>query len=332
MTHDPQSTPKGKEPPPRHQGTTFLYLGPRAKNKAERATASTEEQSIQAEQAIENGLANTASKAPWLELPLAWIRYLRTELNIQECEESSCRQEKLLAGARNHLRIAEAACTEERKWYKLPRKANRLERVWANVRAADVNLLALSSDEEVRARCGFVEAMIQQYIHKDSPQRSRAAAAIKSVTDETKKEAKIPKQDRITIIQALGIAYSSLDGRLRRVRILANMLWMATGLTFIGAAALAIWGFFDPQTLNLCFDHPQKGDLITSAENPTPEDVIVCPTGEEVVNENRRFLDDYTDRLDVLSVELAGLLGAALTTIVALRRISDDHTSPYSLP
>ncbi|MGW1778755.1 hypothetical protein ACWCQQ_06380 [Streptomyces sp. NPDC002143] len=302
-----------------------------AKTIAERAA----EKAV--ERAVENLLEKAESKPPWLELPLAWIRYLRTELSIQECvedEKRECERGKLLAGARRHLRIAEAACMEERRWFNRFRKANRLERIWANIRAADVNLLAQSSDDELSARCGFVKAMVQQYIHKDSPQRAGAEAAIKSISNGGQKEEAISKRNRIVIVQALGISYAALDGRLRRVRILANMLWLATGLTFLGAAALALWGAFDPQTLSLCFEHPQKGDLITGNENPPPEpeDVVVCPTGEETISANQRFVDDYADRLDVLSVELAGLLGAALTTIAALRKISDNHTSPYALP
>ncbi|MEU1181696.1 hypothetical protein ABZ464_29440 [Streptomyces sp. NPDC005820] len=314
MTENPQSSP-----------------GFEAENVAERAA----EKAV--ERAVENSLKQTDSKPPWIELPLAWIRYLRTELSIQECigdENGKCEREKLLTGARGHLRIAEMACMEKHGWLNRFRKANRLERIWANIRAADVNLLAQSSDEELTARCGFVKAMVQQYIHKDSPQRIGAEATIKSILNGAQKEESVSKRDRIVIVQALGISYAALDGRLRRVRIFANMLWLATGLTFLGAAALAIWGAFDPQTLSLCFEHPQKGDLITGNGNPPlePEDVIVCPTGEEIISKNRRFVDDYADRLDVLSVELAGLVGAALTTIAALRRISDNHTSPYALP
>ncbi|MFJ5776355.1 hypothetical protein [Streptomyces sp. NPDC093094] len=279
-----------------------------------------------------------SAKAAWLELPLAWISYLRTEINLQECvkkEEEQHRREVLLAGARKHLDIAESACREKRIWFNRFKKSNRLERIWANVRVADVNLLALSSDDELRARCSFVKVMVQQYISTSSPQRIEAERVLASLTkDPSSSGTKDPvsAQDRVTVVQALGISYAALDGRTRRVRILANMLWLVTGLTMLGAAGLALWGFFDPQTLSLCFEVPQKGDLTTNTQQPTPEDVIVCPTGEEAVDTERRFVDDYADPLDVLSVELAGLVGAALTTVAALRKISDNHTSPYALP
>ncbi|MFF4508405.1 hypothetical protein [Streptomyces sp. NPDC001401] len=291
-------------------------------------------------------------EAPWLELPLAWISYLRTEISRQECtgKETDCDRKKLIAGAKNHLRIAESACTEGRPWFRWVKKSNRLERIWANVRAADVNLLALSSDQELIARSGHIRAMVRNYIHKDSPQRIQAEDALKRIAekatppkeDETRRasreeerrgssregEALVSLQDRLTAIQALGITYSALDTRTRRVRIFANVLWVATGLTFLGAAGIAIWGAFDPHTLNLCFNHLQNGDQIPG--NRTQE-IIACPTGDRKVVTGH-LPNEYVDPLDVLSVELAGLVGAALTTIAALRRIHDDHTSPYALP
>ncbi|MFF5477986.1 hypothetical protein ACFY5C_11705 [Streptomyces sp. NPDC012935] len=240
--------------------------------------------------------------------------------------------------------IAESACTEGRRWFKWFKKANRLERIWANVRAAEVNLLALSSDDELRAYCGLIKAMVRRYIQEESPQRIEAEKSLKRIIGDRAR--KISPQDRVAVIHALGISYSALDARTRRVRILANVLWLGSLFTFMGAAAVAIWGWLDPQTLSLCFEHPEERDLINGdtpdsnadatpdANAETPDDldgVIVCPTGEELIGP-KRFADDYADPLDVLSVELAGLVGAALTTIAAIRRVQDDHTSPYALP
>ncbi len=278
------------------------------------------------------------AKAPWIELPLAWISFLRTEISRQECKKEGADdpdRRTLISGARGHLRIAESACLEggNRR-----RKSNRLERIWANVRAADVELLALNSDDELRARCGHIQAMVGRYIHEDSPQRTAAENALRRIMSDVDdscgnhgnaERSPVSTQDRITVIHALGISYSALDKRMRQVRIFANSLWLATFLTFIGAAAIAVWGALDPQTVALCFEQP-KGDIASTEE--TLENVIVCPTGEQSVVRDKPFVDQYADRWDVLSVELAGLVGAALTTIAALRRIHDDHVSPYSLP
>ncbi|NGO42109.1 hypothetical protein [Streptomyces ureilyticus] len=334
------------------------WLGSRGDKKVQRAA------DLAAERAVESVTERTAeqasSKAPWLELPLAWISYLRTEIDRQECrdeEGEDCERRKLIAGVRKHLRIAEASCIEKQRWFNRFKRANKLERIWANVRAAEVNLLALSSDDELRARGSYVKAMVQNYLQEGSPQRDQAenvlnelrctphckdsCASGQSVGEcKTSHHGKgvISPQDRFIVVQALGISYWALDIRTRRVRIFTNILWVATGFTMVFAVLIAVWGAIDPQTLSMCFDHPQKGDLIVDdPPNRMPERVVVCPTGaENVLNseaaDGKRFLDDYADPLDVLSVELAGLIGAALTTIAALRRIHDSHTSPYALP
>ncbi|MFF5001543.1 hypothetical protein ACFY3G_01835 [Streptomyces phaeochromogenes] len=330
---DPASKRSKKDSPPGSRSSeNASTLGPEAERTAKRAAEKT------LEQVTERATEQESAKAPWLELPLAWISYLRTEINRQECrdeEGKDCERKELIAGARKHLRIAEAACLEKRRWFKRRKKANRLERIWANVRAADVNLLALNSEDELRARCGHVKEMVQNYTQKESPQHIKAVEVLERIMEEPSRkrerpESPISEQDRFIVIQALGIAYLALDGKTGRVRILANVLWLATLFTFIGAAGIALWGIFDPQVLSLCFEHPKKGDLIPNMGDP--ETVIVCPTGEEVVAGDKRLSEDYVDRMDVLSVELAGLVGAALTTIASLRRIHDDHTSPYALP
>ncbi|MFF7894802.1 hypothetical protein ACFZDI_23460 [Streptomyces sp. NPDC007907] len=172
--------------------------------------------------------------------------------------------------------------------------------------------------------------MVEHHISKESPQRVQAERVIEAIS---KGQGKITKEDRETLISALRISYSSLDAKYRRVRVFANVLWAATGLSVLGAAALATWGAFDEQTLSLCFENRdvpiENEDLEGDA---TTQNVVVCPTGEQQADPDMNFPDDYANRLDVFSVELAGLVGAALTTVSSLRKIHDDHNAPYTLP
>ncbi|MEW2808377.1 hypothetical protein AB0929_14915 [Streptomyces massasporeus] len=269
-------------------------------------------------------------KKPWLELPLVWIGYLSTEIHRKECDlrkdrhsDQQREREVLLAGAKRHLEIAEKTCTQRR----LIRTAPVLQRIWGNIRAANVDILALSSDEELRARSSIVRAMVEHHISQESPQRVQAERAIEAISTG---QGKITEEDRETLISALRISYSSLDAKYRRVRVFANVLWAATGLSLLGAAALAIWGAFDAQTLSLCFEN--RDVPIENEGDATTQTVIVCPTGEHKPLPGMDFPDDYANRLDVFSVELAGLTGAALTTVSSLRKIHDDHNAPYTLP
>ncbi|MGP4112514.1 hypothetical protein ACTWP5_16580 [Streptomyces sp. 4N509B] len=330
-----RSGPKQKRPLRTVLARRKPPVGPEARRATEPPTEPTEPPTERPTPAGTSGADRVTevgrSKAPWLELPYAWISYLRTELNRQRCRQEgpdSCDRAELVAGADRHLALAEAAYREEKRLFTTD---NRRERIWANVRAADVNVLALSSDDELRARCGQVMEMVQTYLHEGSPQRVRAERVYRKMAEGGRREneeAAISPQDRATMVQALRVAYAILDTRSRRVRLFANILWLATALTLVGAAGIALWGALDPQTLNLCFPHPEKTDLISDGAR---EGVVVCPTGEHVIGDGR-FAGEYADRMDVLSVELAGLVGATLTTIAALRRTSGDYTSPHALP
>ncbi|MCX5363219.1 hypothetical protein OG864_31490 [Streptomyces sp. NBC_00124] len=259
------------------------------------------------------------AKGPWLEFPLAWVAYLNVKLDREECrkiagegESGICEREKVIAGARKHLRVAEATCRNHSSL----RKSGTLERIWANIRAADLAYMEVCSDEEVAARSGELLALMKRHINARSPQREKVEKSVAEINGRTI-GSPISRHDRSVFVGGFKIAYASLDSRFRRVRILATVLWWSTFAAVLGAVALAFWGAFDTETLDLCF-------------RPQP-DLTVCPTGAEEFVKGKPFTDDYADRLDVFTVEVAGLIGAALTVITSVRRLHDTHSHPYHL-
>ncbi|MDC0768313.1 hypothetical protein [Streptomyces sp. HD] len=264
--------------------------------------------------------------APWLELPLTVISRLRTQLAMEEsggAGDDDGRRRAVLDGARGHLDQAEAACLNVPRFQ--PR-AGTLERIWSNIRAADADLLSIACDDEVRARTPEILGMVRRNLSETSPQRQ----AVQDVADKVEAgPAPLTAQDRSTLVRALAFAYASLGGRHRRVRVLADLLWIFTGAAVLGLIALAAWGYADEDAVDLCFQ-PQP-----------PGNRVVCPTGEhEVPPEGPPPLAEapavtdvvtgnYARNQDVLTVEFAGLIGASLTVVTAVRRIQPNHATQY---
>ncbi|WP_234387994.1 MULTISPECIES: hypothetical protein [Streptomyces] len=178
-------------------------------------------------------------------------------------------------------------------------------------------LIQLVSDEEIAGRASEVMALVKDHLDADDPRRVRLALRLRSVIS-----GDITASDRDLMARALDAAYSSLDDELARVRSLRNILCAATVLVLIGVVSLALYGWLSPGSLSLCFS-PQggSGDTLT----------VVCPTAEY----HKQPADTDPSRLagptDILTVEIAGLAGAALTVIASLRRIRGTD-APYMLP
>ncbi|MCE7046412.1 hypothetical protein [Streptomyces purpurascens] len=160
-------------------------------------------------------------------------------------------------------------------------------------------------------------ALVKDHLETDDPRRTRLALRLRPVI-----AGDITPSDRDLMARALDAAYSSLDDELARVRSLRNILWAATVLVIIGVVNLALYGWLSPSSLSLCFS-PQGGS--------TGAVTVVCPTAEY----HNEPADTDPSRLagatDILTVEIAGLAGAALTVIASLRRIRGTD-SPYMLP
>lgn len=218
---------------------------------------------------------------------------------------------------RGHLDKARAAADEDFGWRKPWSGSAAREGVCSNIRNAEVLLIQLVSDEEAAGRASEVMALVKDHLDADDPRRVRLALRLRSIIS-----GDVTRSDRDLMGRALDAAYSSLDDELARVRSLRNTLWAATVLVMIGVVNLALYGWFSPSSLSLCFA-PSGGSGGTVT--------VVCPTAEY----HNEPADTDPSRLagatDILTVEIAGLAGAALTVIASLRRIRGTD-SPYMLP
>ncbi|WP_437014544.1 hypothetical protein [Streptomyces sp. enrichment culture] len=218
---------------------------------------------------------------------------------------------------RSHLEKARSAADEDFGWRMPWSGSTAREGVCSNIRNAEVLLIQLVSDDEASGRVSEVMALVKDHLDADDPRRVRLALRLRPIIS-----GDITASDRDLMGRALDAAYCSLDDELARVRSLRNILWAATVLVVIGVVNLALYGWFSPSSLSLCFS-PQggSGDKVT----------VVCPTSEHYGRPADTDASDLAAATDILTVEIAGLAGAALTVIASLRRIRGTD-SPYMLP
>ncbi|MEV7739163.1 hypothetical protein AB0O75_45240 [Streptomyces sp. NPDC088921] len=255
-----------------------------------------------------------AHRTAWRERAAARILYLEQLADRESCrtveDPAEQRQrDKTLEGIARQLEEAGHAISAPRRLFS---GAAALERTWANLRATEVMLLELCSDDDLIGRSADVLSHVEQHLRPGSPLRVRVEAIAQHM------EVKGPQPgDRGLLVLALSASYDALDGEFSRVRSLSVILRIATFFVLLGAAGLAAWGWYCPRSLNLCFV-------------PQGQGIVACPSNEFLVTK-KTVPGSYAQHVDVLVTEAAGLAGAALTVIASLRRIQGT-SSPYMLP
>ncbi|WP_326673443.1 hypothetical protein [Streptomyces canus] len=253
-------------------------------------------------------------RTAWRERAAARILYLEQQADRERCRavenpSEQCQRKQTLEGIARQLEEAGHAISAKRRPFS---GAAALERTWANVRATDVMLLQLCSEEDLIGRSVDVVSHVQQHLRPVDPLRVKMEALGERMGD----KGSLPG-DRELLVLALSASYDALDAEFSRVRSLSIILRIATFFVLLGAGGLAAWGWFCPDSLNMCF-------------LPEGKAFSACPSGE--VPRHRGYVpSDYAQNVDVLVVEAAGLAGAALTVIASLRRIQGT-SSPYMLP
>ncbi|WP_431676241.1 hypothetical protein [Kitasatospora sp. KL5] len=248
----------------------------------------------------------------WRERTVARARYLAVQLDRERLRHPEDPDRNALIAGMDAL-LAEARAGARERRFTPPGSGASLERASANLRAAELILLELVADEELGSWVAEVQGCAESSLRKTDPQRIALAAAIKKHNEHG---GTVP--DRRLLIRTLSSAYTELDKEYTRVRSLRNILIAATVVVFLGAAGLALFGWFAPQTLSLCFE---PKDTTTT---------IVCPSIQRDATQTVT-VETLANRKDVLLVEVAGAAGAALTVVASLHRIQGTST-PYMLP
>ena len=145
----------------------------------------------------------------------------------------------------------------------------------------------------------------------------------------------VSEAEREAVVVALHAANCAGRRGQTRVRSFRNMLYVCAVVLSLAAAGLALLGFLRPDLAPLCFQ---------------PSNQVVCPTkvaalkplgkatGQpspaETAGQQARqdqLARDTADKLDVLLIEVIGLIAAAVAAAAALREIRGTST-PYGVP
>ncbi len=259
------------------------------------------------------------SRTAWRARAKTRIAYLEAQLERERVKPCSEDRKTLVEGMRGHLKKAGAAADEDFGWRRAWSGSAAREGVWSNIRSAEVMLLQLVSDEEAAGRASEAMALVKDHLEADDPRRVRLARRLRSIIS-----GEISPSDRDLMVRALDAAYNALDDELARVRSLRNILWTATLLVLLGVAGLAVYGWFFPQSLSMCFTPKVDPGSAGGID-------VVCPTAEYPDEEVGTPASSLAQPRDILTVEIAGLAGAALTVIASLRHIRGTD-APYMLP
>ena len=273
---------------------------------------------------------------------LARINYLESQNQVEECKREvctvrNCKRKALTEGIRIHLTLARKTLDKiDGRWSR--RRLTQgvsLEHIWTHLRAVDVAMLELVSEEDLVSRSYEVLDLAEAHLTQDHPQRVELTELVKNI-----RSGQPSPVDRGILIHTMEAAHGALDAEIGRVRNLRNMLMIATVAVLIGVTAIAFYGYYSPRTFNLCFIPRVEVDKIDSGK-------AVCPTSEKnlvavqdslpghsekhLVAAQDSLPGHYVSKWDVFAVEVAGLCGAAVTVITSLRRMPGT-SKPYGLP
>ncbi|MEU0339865.1 hypothetical protein ABZ092_12960 [Streptomyces bobili] len=203
-------------------------------------------------------------------------------------------------------RVNEYTKEETSRW-RIWREAAILEGAWSNLRAADVALLELASEDYRQDRKNEILAKATRHLEADDPRLEEIRNAIKE---------KGATNGR-TLASVLDAAYEAEYAELANIRSWRRSLWWTTLFMFIGIVAFVFWMWFHPSSLTLCF-------------RPT-DDFVACPSREYTLKYPLQYPTGLTSgwesAQDTVAVVIAGLAGASLTVVGSLLKIPGSNAS-----
>jgi len=188
------------------------------------------------------------------------------------------------------------------------------ERAASNIDAAEVDLLRMAPDDYLCGQVPSLLAQVRAHLPVDDPRRIRVEELAWAARDRP-----LTAVERNVLLSAVRAANSESRREVVRVRSFRNVLYVATSLLTVALIGVTVLAVLRPDVVPLCF---------------TPDDKVVCPTSEAAVPQGESpdaVVRSQADPWDIITVEILGLIAAAVAAAIALRNIRGT-TSPYSLP
>lgn len=193
----------------------------------------------------------------------------------------------------DHLKEATEAAQKLSRWRPV-RNVSTMERVTSNLDAAEVGLLRRAPEEYLGGQMSHILAHVQFHLRKNDPRRTRVEELA-----EVAAQGKLDACGKEELIRAVWVASLEARREVARVQTFCAVLYATAVVLTFAAAALALWGWFEPTHVPLCFQ-PVGGD--------------VCPTGST------------PNRVDIVLVQFIGLLSGAVSGATGLRHLNGRST------
>ncbi len=270
---------------------------------------------------------NEPTTAVWREQAIAEIRQTRSTLTWLDDQLKPAVRDDVA----KHLKVARKAAIDgglnwRRRMASSLRGAS-VERTWGHIDAANEALLRGAPDSYLLGQLPRIKRRVARTLGRDD-ERRLSLEALGSPT-------KFAPGERESVWVAFHAANCEARRNQSRVRSFRNML-LACGLVLtLAAAGLAVLGWTRPDLAMLCFQ--------PSGQAVCPTQVVATQAGDAAVTGQPAVLTpqevqardkatrDAASPLDVLFVEIVGLVAATLAAAAALRRLQGTST-PYGVP
>lgn len=286
---------------------------------------------------------------PWREGAVTRANELETLRRWLDRGPDDGRTTELSAAVRRHLEIARETASEDRSRWRSMTGAS-LQRTASNLDAAEATLLRLAPSAYLEGQLPALLTQVRRYLSVQDARRVQLEMLVARRQAERRgQDVPAPQgpdgrtasvrvrpftdEERGVIVAAVRAASSEEVRVLMQAQSFRNTL-AATAMTLILlAAAAAVLSIASPATVPLCFA-PQSGDRVT----------VVCPTAQRAVpsvgatttgatppEAVDRTIRRTAGRWDLLTVEALGLVAAAISAAVALRKVPGSST-PLGIP
>lgn len=295
------------------------------------------------------------------------LLYQQAQLRASDRSQKPAIRDAVRAAVKKHLQYARMAAGDEgeasktgeaSKGRRSPRPRSHLlpagarcEGAFANLHAAQVTLVNLYAEEDIKANIPAVLERLQKCLPENDQRLQRAKAALDpeatSTSDRlagkphlngrTNVRQLIPvarnhrvnhdcsadalAQRRAALRDAMQVGYEAQDELYAQVRNFRNILFTGTVLLTLLVIAVCIIGAWRPGAIPLCF---QPSNTAGTSQPPTTGGAsFVCPS-------TTGFAARPTGG-DVSIVALMGLLGGALSATFTVQKLRGTST-PYGVP
>jgi hypothetical protein len=209
-----------------------------------------------------------------------------------------------------------------------------VERTWGQIDAASEALLRVAPSAFVIGQIPRIRRRVERALRADDPRR--AGLQIVAGRYEDVKDAELSEAERELLVTALHAANGEARRKQSQVRSFRNLLLLCGLVLTIAALGLGVLGYARPDLALLCFQ--PTGQAVCPTRVVATQQTATPATGQPAndrspatVAEEDRRTRATASRVDVLLIELIGLIAAALAAATAVRRMHGTST-PYGVP